>query len=141
MPPSALSPPSLLTSPQGRLLHILPAKKPPSKLSMETSAEVQDPDGFRAERQAQKKADAGEGGSLPPAPSFVLMPPPPPLISPPSFVSTHSAWNALFNAASPLSSSSAGNRSAWNSLFMRADTVAEAVAAHYGVTKAELLDR
>jgi multiple RNA-binding domain-containing protein 1 len=35
---------------------------------------------------------------------------------------------------------SAGNRAAWNSLFMRADTVAEAVAAHYGVTKAELLD-
>lgn len=35
---------------------------------------------------------------------------------------------------------SAGNRAAWNSLFMRADTVAEAVAAHYGVSKAELLD-
>ena len=35
----------------------------------------------------------------------------------------------------------AGNRAAWNSLFMRADTVAEAVAAHYGVTKAQLLDR
>lgn len=26
----------------------------------------------------------------------------------------------------------AGNRSAWNTLFMRADTVAEAVAAHFG---------
>jgi len=37
--------------------------------------------------------------------------------------------------------SDAGNRAAWNSLFMRADTVAEAVAAHYGVTKAQLLDR
>ncbi|MEW5307701.1 MAG: hypothetical protein WDW36_010079 [Sanguina aurantia] len=35
----------------------------------------------------------------------------------------------------------AGNRAAWNTLFMRADTVAEAVAAHYGVTKSELLDR
>jgi multiple RNA-binding domain-containing protein 1 len=35
----------------------------------------------------------------------------------------------------------AGNRAAWNSLFMRSDTVAEAVAAHYGVTKAQLLDR
>lgn len=34
-----------------------------------------------------------------------------------------------------------GNRAAWNTLFMRADTVAEAVAAHYGVTKSELLDR
>ena len=30
----------------------------------------------------------------------------------------------------------AGNRATWNSLFMRQDTVAEAVAAHYGVTKA-----
>jgi len=35
---------------------------------------------------------------------------------------------------------SAGNTVAWNSLFMRADTVAEAVAAHYGVTKSDLLD-
>ncbi|KAI8464255.1 MAG: hypothetical protein J3K34DRAFT_380531 [Monoraphidium minutum] len=35
----------------------------------------------------------------------------------------------------------AGNRAAWNSLFMRTDTVAEAVAAHYGVTKGQLLDR
>ncbi len=35
----------------------------------------------------------------------------------------------------------AGNRAAWNTLFMRPDTVAAAVAAHYGVSKAELLDR
>ncbi|EFJ46013.1 hypothetical protein VOLCADRAFT_63158, partial [Volvox carteri f. nagariensis] len=34
----------------------------------------------------------------------------------------------------------AGNRSAWNTLFMRADTVADAVAAHYGLSKAALLD-
>lgn len=34
----------------------------------------------------------------------------------------------------------AGNRAAWSSLFMRADTVAEAVAAHYGVSKGQLLD-
>jgi hypothetical protein len=31
-------------------------------------------------------------------------------------------------------------RAAWSSLFMRADTVAAAVAAHYGVSKAQLLD-
>ena len=37
--------------------------------------------------------------------------------------------------------SSAGNRTAWNTLFMRADTVAAAVAEHYGVSRAELLDR
>lgn len=35
---------------------------------------------------------------------------------------------------------SAGNKAAWNSLFMRSDTVAEAVAAHFGVSKSELLD-
>lgn len=29
---------------------------------------------------------------------------------------------------------SAGNRAAWNTLFMRADTVAEAIASHYGVS-------
>ncbi len=35
----------------------------------------------------------------------------------------------------------AGNRAAWNTLFMRPDTVAAAVAEHYGVSRAELLDR
>lgn len=34
----------------------------------------------------------------------------------------------------------AGNRSAWNTLFMRPDTVAEAIAAHFGISKMELLD-
>ncbi|GLI68102.1 hypothetical protein VaNZ11_012428 [Volvox africanus] len=34
----------------------------------------------------------------------------------------------------------AGNRAAWNTLFMRPDTVADAVAAHYGLSKAALLD-
>jgi len=37
--------------------------------------------------------------------------------------------------------SQAGNRATWNSLFMRQDTVAEAIAAHFGVSKSELLDR
>lgn len=35
----------------------------------------------------------------------------------------------------------AGNRAAWNTLFMRSDTVAEAVAAHYGISKSQLLDK
>ena len=35
----------------------------------------------------------------------------------------------------------AGNRAAWNALFMRPDTVAQAIAAHYKVSKAELLSR
>lgn len=37
--------------------------------------------------------------------------------------------------------SQAGNRAAWNTLFMRSDTVAEAVAAHYGISKSQLLSR
>ncbi len=36
---------------------------------------------------------------------------------------------------------SSGNRAAWSTLFMRPDTVAAAVAEHYGVSRAELLDR
>jgi len=36
---------------------------------------------------------------------------------------------------------SASDRVAWNALYMRPDTVAEAVAAHYGVSKSELLSR
>ena len=39
-----------------------------------------------------------------------------------------------------LKASAGTNRSAWNALFMRSDTVAEAVATHYGVQKADLLD-
>ena len=35
----------------------------------------------------------------------------------------------------------AGNRAAWNALFMRPDTVAQAIASHFDVTKSELLDR
>ena len=37
--------------------------------------------------------------------------------------------------------SQAGNRVAWNTLFMRSDTVAESVAAHYGISKSQLLSK
>jgi multiple RNA-binding domain-containing protein 1 len=43
--------------------------------------------------------------------------------------------------AKQLKSTAGTNKAAWNSLFMRSDTVAEAVAAHFGVNKSELLDR
>ena len=83
----------------GRLMHVMPAKRRPGE-EFATGANGGGGEGgarsggtgFKAQRDAQRKADAG-------------------------------------------------NRAAWNSLFMRADTVAEAVAAHYGVTKAQLLDR
>lgn len=40
----------------------------------------------------------------------------------------------------PIQTPNAGDRAAWSTLFIRPDTVAEAVAAHYGVAKSELLD-
>lgn len=79
----------------GRLLHVLPGKRPPPPPA-EAEGEGEDGGkkggGFKEQKEARLKA-------------------------------------------------SAGNRAAWNTLFMRSDTVAEAVAAHYGVSKAELLDR
>jgi len=87
---------------QGRLLHLLPAKRAP-QLSTTMGGVGRDPNvanadekgdkknAFKTDRQAERKADAG-------------------------------------------------NTKAWNSLFMRQDTVAAAIAAHYGITKAELLE-
>ena len=54
-----------MTTFQGRLMHILAAKRQPNKAGADgpngrTEGETV---GFRAERQAQKKADAGEGAS------------------------------------------------------------------------------
>lgn len=40
-----------------------------------------------------------------------------------------------------LKATAGSNKVAWNSLFMRSDTVADAVAAHFGIKKSELLDR
>ena len=93
---------------QGRLIHLIPAKRPPVAADTlggvgrleaadgagETSPrdETERSAGFKADRDARLKADAGT------------------------------------------------NRAAWNSLFMRQDTVAAAVAAKYGVSKADLLE-
>lgn len=84
---------------QGRLIHILPGKRPPAPA--EPAAEGEDEDG-----------KSGKAGTS----------------------SYKEKKDAELKAG-------AGNRSAWNTLFMRADTVAAAVAAHFGVSKSELLDR
>jgi len=84
---------------QGRLIHLMPAKRAPQIESTmggvgrvdNDEGEGAKKDSFKTERDAERKADAG-------------------------------------------------NTKAWNSLFMRQDTVAAAIAAHYGVTKAELLE-
>ena len=50
-------------------------------------------------------------------------------------------FRAARDAARRAGAGGAADRAAWNALFVRPDTVAEAVAAHFGVTKGELLDR
>ena len=84
---------------QGRLIHLLPARRPPSgdavgaNLNGENFNGEDGADGnFKRSREERLKRDAGT------------------------------------------------NRAAWNSLFMRQDTVAAAVAAKYGVSKADLLE-
>jgi len=83
---------------QGRLIHLLPARRPPSADAIGANGgENFNGEGgvdgnFKRSREERLKRDAGT------------------------------------------------NRAAWNSLFMRQDTVAAAVAAKYGVSKADLLE-
>ncbi|KAL3138544.1 hypothetical protein ABBQ32_006320 [Trebouxia sp. C0010 RCD-2024] len=77
---------------QGRLLHVLPARKAPVPLEQPDKANVSSGTKFKETREADRKSQAG-------------------------------------------------NRAAWNTLFMRSDTVAEAVAAHYGISKSQLLSK
>lgn len=78
----------------GRLIHILPGKRPPPPPEAEAEG-----------------GEAGEAGERKGATSSFKV-----------------KKEAELKAG-------AGNRSAWNTLFMRADTVAEAVAAHYGESR------
>lgn len=91
----------------GRLLHILPGKRPPPPPEAAQLLEG----GEDAEDGSGRAGTAGGSSS--------------------------------FKAAKEqqLKAAAGSNRAAWNTLFMRADTVAEAVAAHYGVAKSDLLDR
>ena len=50
-------------------------------------------------------------------------------------------FKAAREAARRAAAGGAGDARAWNSLFMRQDTVAAAVAAHFGVSKSDLLSR
>ncbi|KAK9825631.1 hypothetical protein WJX81_001303 [Elliptochloris bilobata] len=99
---------------QGRLLHVLPARAPPAKAAAKGGD--QNGAGEAADDAAGASQAAGGGGGDPKPTGF------------------KAAREAARRA-------DAGNRAAWNTLFMRPDTVAAAVAAHYGVSKAELLDR
>lgn len=76
---------------QGRLIHILPGKRPP-------------PPPEAADGEGEGEGEGGKKGAT---------------------SSYKEKKEAELKAG-------AGNRSAWNTLFMRADTVAEAVAAHFG---------
>lgn len=77
---------------QGRLIHILPGKRPPPP-----------PEAAPGEGGEGEGGEGGKKGT--------------------------SSYKEQKEAALK---AGAGNRSAWNTLFMRADTVAEAVAAHFG---------
>jgi len=51
------------------------------------------------------------------------------------------SFKAAREASRRAAAGGAGDSKAWNSLFMRQDTVAAAVAAHFGVSKSDLLSR
>jgi multiple RNA-binding domain-containing protein 1 len=98
----------------GRLLHILPGKHAPSSdYALHGSAAAEDDGNIgEGDGDGDEEGATKRGGN--------------------------SSYKRQREAA--LKASAATNTSAWNALFMRADTVAAAVAAHYGVTKADLLD-
>lgn len=77
---------------QGRLLHVLPARKAPTPVEAPQQDNVSSGTKYKETKDAERRSQAG-------------------------------------------------NRAAWNTLFMRSDTVAEAVAAHYGISKSQLLSR
>ncbi|GFR48899.1 hypothetical protein Agub_g10847 [Astrephomene gubernaculifera] len=103
---------------QGRLLHILPAKRPPGA-SAPTGAAA----GGGAAGEGTAAAGEGEGAAA--------------AAAGPGGNAGLSTFKAQREAQRK---ADAGNRAAWNTLFMRADTVADAVAAHFGLSKAQLLD-
>jgi multiple RNA-binding domain-containing protein 1 len=101
----------------GRLLHVLPGMKAPTGVAEEqTGAGGQDAGDAGADADGGENTDNSNKAAL---------------------KGNTSSYKRQKEADLK---ASAGNTVAWNSLFMRADTVAEAVAAHYGVTKSDLLD-
>ena len=94
----------------GRLMHVLPGMKAPSALAAEAAAAAATVDGEQAGEGGQEEVQKSKGTS------------------------------SYKRKKEEEMKASAGNKVAWNSLFMRSDTVAEAVAAHYGVNKSDLLD-
>ncbi|GAB4818001.1 hypothetical protein N2152v2_005047 [Parachlorella kessleri] len=99
----------------GRLLHILPGKRPPQ------------PPAAAADGEGEGEGEEGAVGGKKKAGS--------------SYKASRVALDLADQKDAQLRAAAGSNRAAWNTLFMRSDTVAEAVAAHYGVPKAELLDR
>ncbi len=103
----------------GRLLHVLPGMKAPTGVAEEQTAVGGDAGGDSKTAAAAEGEDGLDGQVAP------------------TLKGNTSSYKRQKEADLK---ASAGNTVAWNSLFMRSDTVAEAVAAHYGVTKSDLLD-
>ena len=93
----------------GRLLHILPGKRPPKG-----DFALYDGEDLDANQTEDGISEQGKGSG------------------------TGSSFKR--QRETELKASANTNRSAWNALFMRPDTVAAAVAAHYGINKSDLLD-
>ncbi len=124
---------------QGRLLHILPGQRPPPAPAAAVSRSSQDRPldiliSLAGRGHGHGHADFLLGVNA----AFQVL-----QVRPPFRVhclakqgKAGSGVDDFKSARAAQRREEAGNRPTWNSLFMRQDTVAEAVAAHYGVTKA-----
>ena len=105
---------------QGRLIHCLPAKRPPAADATLGGVGRAGMDGTGDGDGDGDGDDTGDGKRP----------------------QTEAEREAGFKAArdARLKADAGTNRAAWNTLFMRQDTVAAAIAAKYGVSKADLLE-
>ena len=106
---------------QGRLIHLIPAKRPPNAVDTLGGFGRVGGDGDGDDKDGDGDAKNANGNKKP---------------------QSEADREAGFkqNRDSRLKQDAGTNKAAWNSLFMRQDTVAAAVAAKYGLSKADLLE-
>ena len=106
---------------QGRLIHLIPAKRPPNAVDTLGGFGRVGGDGDGDDKDGDGDAKNANGNKKP---------------------QSEADREAGFkqNRDSRLKLDAGTNKAAWNSLFMRQDTVSAAVAAKYGLSKADLLE-
>ena len=106
---------------QGRLIHLIPAKRPPNAVDTLGGFGRVGGDGDGDDKDGDGDAKNANGNKKP---------------------QSEADREAGFkqNRDSRLKQDAGTNKAAWNSLFMRQDTVSAAVAAKYGLSKADLLE-